>query len=230
MKTYSELCFYASKEEFEEFKKIIRNYITNDWSISTNKTYITEYLNFTYTGNEEEAAMVCICDSSYNDESCYRVVNIVPTNVNELSMEQYNHILQIFYNDIIKPYNEVNHDIKIVGPTSDVFNPVDVVSNDALKKLKSFCRNANKTTGSSHPCDQERWFDFICQTVDDNQMFSYDTLATFLQDEEYWGAKRTAGEGVISDSAWSEEAAYELASEYEAACNIIIYYKKIRGI
>lgn len=54
-----------------------------------------------------------------------------------------------------------------------------------------------RTTGSSHPCDEERWFDFICQTVDDGRVFDYDTLSKFLQDEEYWGKKEKGFLGVI---------------------------------
>ena len=90
--------------------------------------------------------------------------------------------------------------------------------------------NANKSTGSSHPFDQERWFDFICQTVDDDRIFDYTTLANFLQDETYWGKKSEEFIGVIGEFSWDEEHAYELASEYERACEILQYYKKTRGM
>ena len=98
-----------------------------------------------------------------------------------------------------------------------------------IDKLKAFCNGANKSTGSSHPCDQERWFDFICQTVDDGMMFDYSTLADFLQDESYWGKKDPGFLGVMGSFAWDEEHAYQLAAEYENACILLQYYKKTRG-
>lgn len=229
MKTYSELYFFGTAAQMIKFKKDIANFVAKDWRYNVDKNYVTEYLTFTYTGTEEEHAMVCICDSKHNGEQCYRIVNIVPLNTNELSMKQYNHLVNIFYNEIVANYKSIHNDIIIEGPTSDVFNPCDVISEKALKKLKAFCNMANKSTGSSHPCDQERWFEFICQTIDDDRIFDYDTLANFLQDETYWGSKKDAGIAVMGQFAWSPEKAYELASEYEAACNILKYYKETRG-
>ena len=229
MKTYSELCFFGTENQILKFKKDIPKYVTSDWRYKTDKNAITEYLTFTYVGENEENAMVCICDSKYNGEPCYRIVNIVPINTDELSMEQYNHLVKLFYEDIVVKYEEFHQDIRIEGPTSDVFDPCDVITETALKKLKSFCNMANKSTGSSHPCDQQRWFEFICQTIDDDRTFDYDTLANFLQDETYWGSKKDAGIGVMGQFAWSPDKAYELAAEYEAACNILKYYKETRG-
>ena len=127
-----------------------------------------------------------------------------------------------------KVYGQTHDDIKVVGPSSGRFNPLDYISESALNKLTLFCNAANKSTGSSHPCDEERWFDFICQTVDDGRVFDYDTLSKFLQDEEYWGKKEKEFLGVIGQFAWSEENAEELASEYDNYVRILQYYKKTR--
>lgn len=85
-----------------------------------------------------------------------------------------------FYEDVIKPYEEAGADLEICGPSDDNFDLRTVISEAALEKLKLFCSTANKATGSSHPCDRDKWFDFICQTVDDGKVFDYDTLARFL--------------------------------------------------
>lgn len=81
-------------------------------------------------------------------------------------------------------------ELNISQPSNDIFEPTTIISKVALEKLKVFCILANKSTGSSRPSDRERWFDFICQTVDDGKMFKYSTLANFLQDEKYWGKNR----------------------------------------
>ena len=92
-----------------------------------------------------------------------------------------------------------------------------------LKKLELFCDCANKSTGSSHPCDQERWYNFIIQTVHDNRIISTGTLIDFLQDKSYW--KKGSGH-VIERSAWSEDMAYKLGLEYEQLADFLSYYAK----
>lgn len=76
-----------------------------------------------------------------------------------------------------------------------------------LDKLESFCNAANKTTGSTHPMDRERWFDFICLTVEDNNVIDSTILARFLQDESYWGKRPEDYLGAMGKYAWSEQLA-----------------------
>lgn len=137
-------------------------------------------------------------------------------------------VLQKFYEDIIIPYTASNYEITISAPSSDEFDPTTVITSTALTKLTAFCNGTNKSTGSSQPCDQERWFEFICQTVDDGMMFDCSTLAAFLQDESYWGKKDPEMIGVMGSFAWDEEHACQLASEYEKACAILQFYKETR--
>ena len=95
-------------------------------------------------------------------------------------------------------------------------------------KLERFCNAANKSTGSSHPCDEERWFDFICQTVEDDRTFDYDTIYRFLMDEDYWGKKEEGFIGAVGHFAWDEEHADELATEYDNYVRILTYYRDKR--
>ncbi|MBU3101704.1 MULTISPECIES: hypothetical protein [Clostridium] len=148
----------------------------------------------------------------------------------ELSVDEYNAVLVRFYDNVIKPYKECDTELIISKPSEDIFDSTSVISDKALKKLQAFCSSANKSTGSSHPLDQERWFAFICQTVDDGKTFDYSVLAKFLQDENYLGKKSDEFNGVMGDFAWDEDQAYELGNEYENSCVILRYYKKIRGI
>ena len=130
----------------------------------------------------------------------------------------------MFYNDVIVPNQIRLSGISIVGPETDVFDPLKCISQEALHKLEKFCNMANKTTGSLHPCDEERWFDFICQTVIDRQVFDYDTIFRFLSDEEYWGTREPGYVGAMGRFAWDENLAAELASEYDNYVRILQYY------
>lgn len=229
MKTYRELYFRGDPAQLENFTKEIKKYTTVEWEYGREDKYSSEWIYFDYLGSKVDNARVCISTGKYVLQGELKVTNIVPLEKQQLSIEEYNEVLQQFYKDIVVPYAAANSEITIIGPGADEFDPRTVISNIALDKLKAFCNGANKSTGSSHPCDQERWFDFICQTVDDGMMFDYSTLADFLQDESYWGKKDPGFLGVMGSFAWDEEHAYQLAAEYENACILLQYYKKTRG-
>lgn len=230
MKTYRELYFRGTSDQLSKFANQIGDYASGDWKFKGNIDQLQDYLLFDYTGELVDKARVCIYlgDDILSGE--LRVVNIVPLDKSQLSIDEYNTVLLKFYDDIIKQYKKYNTDLNIFGPTDDGFDPKKIISETALKKLHAFCSSANKSTGSSHPLDRKRWFDFICQTVDDGKMFDYSTLVNLLQDETYWGKKPDDFIGVMGNYAWDEEQACELASEYENLCEILMYYKETRGI
>lgn len=230
MKTYRELYFRGTVKQLSEFVKQIGKYAVGNWKLRKQLGRWKDYLLFDYIGELVDKACVSIYVGDEITKGELRVGNIVPLEKSELSIDEYNTVLLKFYDDVIKPYKECGTKLSILQPNDDIFDPTSVISEIALKKLQLFCSAANKSTGSSHPCDQERWFDFICQTVDDGKMFDYSTLASFLQDETYWGKKPDSFIGVMGSFAWDEEQAYELATEYENLCEVLSYYKKTREV
>lgn len=230
MKTYRELYFKGTPTQLLKFVEIFKNYKKGDWITEKQNERWKDYLFFDYTGELVDKARVSIFIGDNIENGELKVGNIVPLEKNQLTINEYNDVLLQFYNDVIVPYKATDTEIIISQPSDDIFDPTTVITETALKKLKQFCSAANKSTGSSHPYDQERWFDFICQTVDDDKMIDYTTLANFLQDNSYWGEKEEDFIGVIGSFAWDEEHAFELASEYESACSILQYYKKTRGL
>lgn len=230
MKTYRELYFRGTLQQLTVFTDQIGNFATGDWEIKPRSDRWKDYLFFEYHGSIVDKANVSIYVGDRLIKGELSVGNIVPIEKSQLSVDEYNAVLMRFYEDVIVPYKEHGTDVNISQPSDDIFNPTSVISEVALEKLKLFCNAANKSTGSSHPCDRERWFDFVCQTVDDDRMFDYSVLSNFLQDENYWGKKPDEYIGVMGDYAWSEDQASELASEYDSMCEILKYYKKTRGI
>lgn len=230
MKTYRELYFKGTSKQLSVFVDQIGKYAVDNWELEKKTKRWKDYLFFEYKGELVDKTRVSIYVGEEITKGELRVGNIVPVEKDKLSIDEYNAVLLKFYDDVIKPYKEHGTELNISQPSDDIFNPTTVISETALKKLKAFCLAANKSTGSSHPCDQERWFDFICQTVDDGKMFDYSTLANFLQDEDYWGKNPDGFIGVMGNFAWDEEKAFELAAEYENLCEVLQYYKKTRGI
>lgn len=230
MKIYRELYFKGTSEQISKFIEEIGEYTTGNWSLRERSGRWKEYLFFDYKGDKVDKACVSIYVGDGINKKELSVGNIIPMEKNELSIDEYNAILLKFYDDVIKPYKESGIKLDISQPTDDIFNPTSIISELALEKLRLFCNGANKFTGSSNPYDRERWFDFICQTVDDNRLFDESTLALFLQDEDYWGKRENVHIGVLHNCAWDKEQSYQLASEYEILCEILQYYKKKRGI
>ena len=230
MKTYCELYFNGDHFSLEKFITEIQSYARGDWSAEIERKMGDSWIAFDYHGDAVDKASVCI--SLYNwektNELC--VNNIVPLEKQELNIDEYNNVLRKFYKDVVFPYKITHHNINISKVTDDIFDPKSIISEEALRKLKLFCDAANKSTGSSNSSNQERWYDFICQTVDDDKIFDLTTLAQLLQDEDYWGKKDPTFLGDIGHFAWDRDSAEELASEYESACSILQYYKRTRNV
>ena len=226
MRIYKELSFVGDKTALDEFKKIAPSFTRDDWKyVDSNR--MKDYIAFDYNGKKVDHAEVSIYYGMDSLREGYiKVGNIVPLQKDQLSIEEYNAVLDLFYTEIISPNQNKMKNIVIVRSESDVFDPLEYISKKALSKLEHFCNCANKSTGSSHPSDEERWFDFVCQTVDDNQTMDYDTLYRFLMDTDYWGEKETGFIGSMGRFAWDERHAAELASEYESYVRILEYYKE----
>ena len=77
-------------------------------------------------------------------------------------------------------------------------------------KLRIFSSLANKGTGSSHPSDQERWNDFICQAFTDKSENIQGILERWLIEEE----------------KWHYEIASDLTIEFESGISLLEYYKE----
>ena len=125
------------------------------------------------------------------------VANIVPMEASRLSEDQYNSILKEFYSLFVKGVSESLAVKATLGKTDKA--PADYMSRAAVDRLDLFSTLANKSTGSGHPADQERWFDFIIQIDHDQHGPDASALADLL----------------CEHFDWPEEKASELALDYE---------------
>ncbi len=89
----------------------------------------------------------------------YNVSNIFPSEVGQLTYAQYNAILTDFVERIAAPAtDEFGFTIARTEPWQSLEN---WLSPDTALKLRHFSSAANKSTGSSHPADERRWFEFL---------------------------------------------------------------------
>jgi hypothetical protein len=138
-------------------------------------------------------------------EGMMKVPNIVPMDKIELTIDEYNRILDVFINDGIKGHFEFE------VTKSDV-ELSDLIGEESVEKFYAFSRCANKSTGRAHPSDEARWFDFVMSTVRNDDFISLEELRFFL----------------IEDG-WDEQSAFDLSLDYSYGFNAM-QYALARGI
>jgi hypothetical protein len=91
-----------------------------------------------------------------------------------------------------------------VEMTSPLQSPLDWMSEKSAKLLSKFSSCANKSTGASHPMDEERWLDFILEAYKDQR-----DAGSYLS---RW---------LIEAERWPEDVAYDLLLQYEFAMHLL---------
>lgn len=157
------------------------------------------------TADRQEAALWM----TFGEETTTLYVsNIVPKQLSELNFDQYNTILCEFYERFAKPAAEALRLQHVMTPdTKDI---EDLLSENTASKLRAFSKLANKATGSAHPYDRARWFDFLVASHSESSRLDSHTLARWLVESE----------------KWSEEKAADLAIEYEFAIALLNFYNE----
>jgi hypothetical protein len=138
----------------------------------------------------------------------YKVSNVVPEAYGQLTISQYNAILNAFIAEVAAPTTET---LGLAVKTTKAHQSIDdLLSPDAASKLKRFSGAANKSTGASHPLDEKRWFDFIIAVHHADENMGADLLARWLHEV----------------GGWDEESAHNLASDFEKALGLLAQYDK----
>lgn len=141
---------------------------------------------------------------TYDYGTLLKTFNIIPSNSNRLSKEEYNYLLnefvRLFINRTAADYHAV------ISMTKPVLELMDYVEQDVYDALVLFSEMANKSTGHSHPCDERRWCDFILLSASKERRLSADYL-----------------EGWLMDHGWSSEMASELGIDYEYGLTLLDY-------
>lgn len=135
------------------------------------------------------------------------VSNIVPTEESELTYDQYNFVLENFYEDVVLP--AINGTGVTADLTSDQISIGSVAGDAVEKSLIRFSNLANKSTGSSHPLDRKRWFEFLVLVHEAKVDLYADMVIRSLV-----------------ELGWSEEKAIELGIQYEFAEDLLSYIKE----
>lgn len=138
-----------------------------------------------------------------------RVTNIVPRQVSQLTMYQYNFIVQEL-NDWILGLGAAGMSVRPTI-TSDRLDIATLLGPEATKALKAFSSSANKNTGSAHSLDRDRWFRFLVSAHQDSAKIDTQTLYRWFTEEE----------------KWPEDQADRLVIEFEFASGLLSAFDRL---
>jgi hypothetical protein len=139
------------------------------------------------------------------DDGAWQVSNILTSTDSSLSEDEYNAVAEEFATQVLEPVlRGTRVEVKLGKTETDL---EDYMNADTAAKLRTFSVTANRSTGSSHPRDQERWHAFIIAAHRGGSKMHPHVLMEWLIAQE-----------------WNPDRASDLAGEYEEGMELLRRY------
>ncbi|OQX09844.1 MAG: hypothetical protein BWK73_21755 [Thiothrix lacustris] len=188
------------REVFEEITKSCNEFWERAYEKEKNMHIISKS-GYCFEHKEEDSLPAAGLVILNKENNTWYIPNIVPLKKGKLSYDEYNDLAENFTKTILqKAQEKYSFNVEL---TSDSITSEEILGEESAKLLKKFSNLANKSTGSSHPSDQKRWFDFI--------------YSVSLSKEVY----ADQVEKILIEHGWSEDYADKLALEFEFAQALI---------
>lgn len=213
MQVYQDLEIYGNKEDLLKFVELVTDSLDENWNrgkeleddIKSSSVGDSILFCFIFNDPEKRDLYSSLWLALSGNNKLY-VSNIVPKERGKLAYAEYNEIMNTFYTNFVKDLSQqVGLECKI---SSGIQSIKDWLSPEVAKKLEIFSALANKSTGSAHPSDQKRWFDFIVSCHKEKCDLDVYRLQRWLIEEENW----------------PEDNAVELTIEYEFSTALLSFY------
>jgi hypothetical protein len=133
------------------------------------------------------------------------VSSIVLENVEQMSVDTYNFILEEFLTKFLEPITQ-SLKVEIILTPSER-NIDNSMSPEMAKLLKKFLSLANIGDGGTHPSDEKCLFDFIIQAYNEESLLEERIL-----------------NGLLADNNWPEMQAQEIVSKYLFGKRLLNHY------
>jgi len=217
MKTFQKLTIILPEDRKSEFFIDLKENIEKSkWRIRND--LISNYKKNTFTSDKE---ILCIESEKYlldnkliqgliwiwDYSGYYEVFNIVPVGNRNLEKNEYNYILNKFYElfiaNLIPKYNG---SYTLTKPEKLLLETIGI---DAYSALTKFSTTANKSTGNTHAYDFERWCEFVFRIFRGKIELSFDELVEWLL-----------------ENGWTDEMATKLGLDFEYSINLLEKYEQ----
>jgi hypothetical protein len=147
----------------------------------------------------------------YSPPGNLKVANVLSERFSELSIQDYNALLDDFHTNVIQPAAAaMGVPVRFTNGTMAL---QDLAPPSVVDKLRVFASSGNRASAAGHPQDFNRWLDFITEAHRRRCELPAQVLGRWLQEEEHW----------------PRDTAERLAVEYEFARDLLKVYDDKRG-
>lgn len=214
MKVFRNLKITGSQETLEKLIQQIENNLDQGWyrdieaesELNFRKLYDLKMYCFSCSALDQRRACNLWLGDDASDYGRLSVSNIIPKSVSQLSYDQYNYILEEFYQRFILPASQ---NLKVeVNLTEAELDIRQFMKPETAAILHNFSTNAHNLD----PINEVRWYNFLVAAHKDQVPLDSSTLERWLREQE----------------GWSEDIALELAESYESGRSLLAYYDAVR--
>lgn len=218
MEVFKDLSLIIKPAAFARVPEVLERHATLDWRRDLEREHKLERMD---SASSEDrllcfvhpesrgltAAALWIAQSRV--DSLWYVSNIVAVTNGQLTHSEYNALVDDFVNAVAEPaMAELGGSLEV----SSGRESLDTwMTPEVAKLLVRFSRIANKSTGSSHPSDADRWRAFLIAAHRSRSTLDASRLVRWL----------------IEDEGWPGDQAHGLAVEYEDGRNLLLSYDDV---
>ena len=210
MKIFRELRIRGTNSHLQNFAERISSGLPNGWRRAReHENAVSRQVDapmFCFECNPLGARKAASLWLAFDGPGALYVSNVVPTESTSLGYDEYNSIVDEFYRLIVTPAFEGDQ-VKAELGHVDV-GLEEWLDAKSAELLRAFSVWANKSTGATHPCDQQRWHAFIISAHANESELDAHTLARWLHEQD----------------GWPESTANDLAIEYEQSRALLRAY------
>ena len=214
IEVFQDLILAAGEGDLASIRTSLINHQTPGWvNDADQESDLRKYssgdediIQFRYVGSNLPQASLTL----WARESGYAVTNIVPAKQGQLSVSEYNSLLQDFIGQVVQP---AQSEVGFVQSLTDPFRKLDSwISEGAAEALRRFSALANKSTTNSHPNDSERWEQFVVAVhLEEGSPLGTDILMQWL----------------VEIDGWDEQSAQKLTIDYEKGLSLLETYDRL---
>ncbi|MBU2986813.1 hypothetical protein KO528_15720 [Saccharophagus degradans] len=205
MKTFKDVFIRVGDAGIVDYIENVTNELKKPWTRAYINEESSKYLGevaFCFQREGDSTLPTAGLSIFQKDGNSWYIPNVVPIEAGQLSYEEYNEIITDFYESCLMPVS-AQHGIAVEISTGELKDE-EIVGETPAKLLKAFSNCANKSTGSAHPSDRNRWLEFIV------------AACTSKNDIDTGDLKR-----LLQQQGWSEEFSLDLVIEFEFGRDLI---------
>ena len=167
IEVFQHLVLTAGAEGLPAIRASLIKHQTTDWVHDANwEAELQKYsesdeediILFRYGGTKLPQARLALWERADG----YKVTNIVPTNKRELSIAEYNSLLQDFAREVVHPaQSEGDFEVELTDPVCGLENWVSKETAEALQQFSALANKSSTNSYESYPDDAKRWEQFV---------------------------------------------------------------------